>query len=86
MPSSSLNGWGMRDVAAHQAPSYPYLEHLYLSNITAELCLHFICASSSLQSLEISNVEDLISLPQRLQHLSTQKLSQLVAAKIWQVY
>ena len=71
MLSSTSNGWGMRDVAVHQAPSYPYLEHPYLSNITAELCLHFICAFSSLKSLEISNLEDLISLSLGLQHLST---------------
>ena len=71
MLSSTSNGWGMRDVAVQQAPSYPYLEHLYLSNITVELCLHFICAFSSLKSLEISNLEDLISLSLGLQHLST---------------
>ena len=71
MLSSTSNGWEMRDVAVQQAPSYPYLEHLYLSNITAELCLHFIYAFSSLKSLEISNVEDLISLSLGLQHLST---------------
>ena len=72
MPRSSSNGWGKRsDVAAQQTPSYPYLEDLLLEFIRMELCLQLICASSSLKSLKISDVEDLISFPQGLQHLST---------------
>ncbi|RVX02977.1 putative disease resistance protein RGA3 [Vitis vinifera] len=67
----NLKGWGMRDVAAEQAPSYPYLEDLLLNNTTVELCLHLISASSSLKSLSIRCINDLISLPEGLQHLST---------------
>ena len=67
----NLKGWGMRDVAAEQAPSYPYLEDLRLDNTTVELCLHLISASSSLKSLSIRRINDLISLPEGLQHLST---------------
>ena len=72
MPSSSSNGWGKRpDLAAQQhSPSYPYLEHLYLSNITAELCLQLICASSSLKSLLISEIKDELSLPEEMSSLS----------------
>ena len=66
-----LKGWGMRDIAAQQAPSYPHLQHLNLKNITRELCFHLMCLSSSLKSLEISGIEDVISLPEELQHLST---------------
>ncbi|XP_034703025.1 putative disease resistance protein RGA3 isoform X2 [Vitis riparia] len=67
----NLKGWGMRDVAAEQAPSYPYLEGLRLDNTTVELCLHLISVSSSLKSLSIRRINDLISLPEGLQHLST---------------
>ncbi|KAL6328570.1 hypothetical protein AAG906_038765 [Vitis piasezkii] len=67
----NLKGWGMRDVAAEQAPSYPYLEDLQLDNTTVELFLHLISASSSLKSLYINEIKDLISLPEGLQHLST---------------
>ena len=72
MPSSSSNGWGKRpDVAGQQPPpSYPYLEHLSLSNITAELCLQLICASSSLKSLLISEMKDELSLPEEMSSLS----------------
>ncbi|XP_034680206.1 putative disease resistance protein RGA3 isoform X2 [Vitis riparia] len=67
----NLKGWGMRDVAAEQAPSHPYLEDLQLDNTTVELCLHLISVSSSLKSLSIRRINDLISLPEGLQHLST---------------
>ncbi|KAL6328510.1 hypothetical protein AAG906_038705 [Vitis piasezkii] len=67
----NLKGWGMRDVAAEQAPSYPYLEDLLLDNTTVELCLHLISVSSSLKSLSIRRINDLISLPEGLQHVST---------------
>ncbi|KAL6327844.1 hypothetical protein AAG906_026518 [Vitis piasezkii] len=67
----NLKGWGMRDVAAEQAPSYPYLEDLRLDNTTVELCLHLISVSSSLKSLSITRINDLISLPEGLQHVST---------------
>ncbi|KAL6328558.1 hypothetical protein AAG906_038753 [Vitis piasezkii] len=67
----NLKGWGMRDVAAEQAPSYPYLEDLLLDYTTVELCLHLISVSSSLKSLSIRCINDLISLPEGLQHLST---------------
>ena len=72
MPSSSSNGWGKRsDVTAQQhPPSYPYLEHLDLSKITAELCLQLICASSSLKSLLISEIKDELSLPEDMSSLS----------------
>ncbi|RVX02812.1 putative disease resistance protein RGA3 [Vitis vinifera] len=67
----NLKGWGMRDVAAEQAPSYPYLEDLRLDNTTVELCLHLISVSSSLKSVSIRRINDLISLPEGLQHVST---------------
>ena len=67
----SLRRWGKRDKAADQAPSYPYLEDLSLTNICKELCLRLMCVSSSLKSLYISDVKDLISLPHGLQHIST---------------
>ncbi|KAL6327876.1 hypothetical protein AAG906_026557 [Vitis piasezkii] len=67
----NLEGWGRRDVAAEQAPSYPYLEDLQLNNISTELCLHLISVSSSLKSLRIYRIEELISLPEGLQHVST---------------
>ena len=67
----NLEGWGRRDVAAEQAPSYPYLENLELENISMELCLHLISVSSSLKSLRICGIEELISLPKELQHVST---------------
>ena len=67
----NLEGWGRRDVAAEQAPSYPHLENLELENISMELCLHLISVSSSLKSLRICGIEELISLPKELQHVST---------------
>ncbi|XP_034703028.1 putative disease resistance protein RGA3 isoform X2 [Vitis riparia] len=67
----NLEEWGRRDVAAEQAPSYPYLEDLQLHNIRTELCLHLISVSSSLKSLHICGIEELISLPEGLQHVST---------------
>ncbi|KAL6327853.1 hypothetical protein AAG906_026527 [Vitis piasezkii] len=67
----NLEGWGRRDVAAEQAPSYPYLEDLQLDNISMELCLHLISVSSSLKSLRICRIEELTSLPKGLQHVST---------------
>ena len=72
MPRCSSNGWGKRpDVAGQQPPpSYPYLEHLSLSNITAELCLQLICASSSLKSLVISAIKDELSLPEEMPSLN----------------
>ncbi|KAJ9685693.1 hypothetical protein PVL29_017648 [Vitis rotundifolia] len=36
-----------------------------------ELCLHLISVSSSLKSLRICGIEELISLPKELQHVST---------------
>ena len=67
----NLEGWGRRDVAAEQAPSYPYLEDLQLGNTTVELRLHLISVSSSLKSLSIRRINDPISLPEGLQHVST---------------
>ena len=67
----NLKGWGMREVAAEQTPSYPYLEDLSLMNISTELCSHLITVSSSLKSLCVSRIKDLISLPEGLQHVST---------------
>ena len=73
----NLKGWGRRDVTAKQTPSYPYLEHLYLTNISTELCLHLISVPSSLKSLEISGMENVTSLPEGLQHLSTLQTLQI---------
>ena len=67
----SLKTLAIELAQAQQAPSCPYLERLILGNITRELCLHFISLfSSPLKSLEISGIEDLISLSDVLQHLS----------------
>lgn len=49
----------------------PHLEELCLSYITTELCSHLISVSSSLKSLEITGIEDLMSLPVGMQHVST---------------
>ncbi|KAL6327850.1 hypothetical protein AAG906_026524 [Vitis piasezkii] len=46
-------------------------QDLLLDNTTVELCLHLISFSSSLKSLYINEIEDLISLPEGLQHVST---------------
>ena len=77
----NLKGWGMRNVVVKQAPPYSYLEDLQLELIRMELCLSLIRVSSSLKSLEIADVEDLISLPQGLRHLSTLQTLSIMACK-----
>ena len=79
----NLQGWGRRDVAAEQAPSYTYLEHLRLQTTTVNLCLHLIYVSSSLKHLFISGIKNVISLPERLQHLSNLQTSILVVAQLY---
>lgn len=62
----------------------PHLEELCLLYITTELCSHLISVSSPLKSLEITGIEDLMSLPVGIQHVSTLKLSQLVIPQLYQ--
>ena len=56
-----------------QVPSFPCLKELWLDNTSTELCLQLISVSSSLKSLYISEIDDLISLPEGLRHLTSLK-------------
>eukprot|EP00261_Vitis_vinifera_P026185 XP_010659435.1 PREDICTED: putative disease resistance protein RGA4 isoform X3 [Vitis vinifera] len=56
-----------------RVPSFPCLKELWLDNTSTELCLQLISVSSSLKSLYISEIDDLISLPEGLRHLTSLK-------------
>ncbi|WKA02355.1 hypothetical protein VitviT2T_020555 [Vitis vinifera] len=61
-----------------QVPSLPCLEKLKLGGVREEILWQIILVSSSLKSLQIWNINDLVSLPDdRLQHLTSLKSLQI---------
>ncbi|KAL6328070.1 hypothetical protein AAG906_033342 [Vitis piasezkii] len=59
---SELHICGCPNLTSLQLPSFPSLEELNLDNVSQELLLQLMFVSSSLKSVSISRIDDLISL------------------------
>ncbi|KAJ9685657.1 hypothetical protein PVL29_017621 [Vitis rotundifolia] len=84
---SKLDIWNCSCLESLQLPSLPCLEELNLCRVREEIVWQIILVSSSLKSLHIWGINDLVSLPDdRLQHLTSLKSLQIIDCELMSLF